>query len=75
MPDADTVWLMPLSEMLASLERAVRWMDDFSSAHRAVADSLTDSLAADSAEIAEGSGPTAVAAGRRESAERLPSPR
>ena len=33
MPDADTVWLTPLDEMLACLERvglAVRWQDDCS---------------------------------------------
>ena len=33
MPDADTVWLTPLQEMLACLERAglvVRWQDDCS---------------------------------------------
>jgi SAM-dependent methyltransferase len=54
MPDADTVWLTPLSEVLASLGRAglvVRWQDDCSSAHRAVADSLTDAFAADAADI------------------------
>ena len=40
MPDADTVWLTPLSEMLACLERVglvVRWQDDCSGSHRAVA--------------------------------------
>jgi SAM-dependent methyltransferase len=56
MPDADTVWLTPLHEMLACLERArlaVRWQDDCSSAHRAVADSLLDAFAADAAAISE----------------------
>ena len=36
MPDADTVWLIPLSEMLAYLERAglrVRWREDVSRSH------------------------------------------
>ena len=38
MPDADTVWLTPLDEMAASLERAglvVTWREDHSLAHRA----------------------------------------
>ena len=55
MPDADTVWLTPLPEMLAYLERAgleVRWQADFSRSHRAVADSLISAFAADAAEIA-----------------------
>ena len=55
MPDADTVWLTPLEEMLACLERAglvVRWQDDFSRSHRAVADSLIDAFSADAADIA-----------------------
>jgi SAM-dependent methyltransferase len=54
MPDADTVWLAPLEEMLACLERAgleVRWQDDRSESHRAVADSLTRAFAADAADI------------------------
>lgn len=55
MPDADTVWLTPLPEMLGHLERAgleVRWQEDFSASHRAVADALIDAFAAGSAEIA-----------------------
>src|SRR4051812_22589905 len=43
MPDDDTVWLMPLDEMVACLERAglaVRWRADWSRSHREVADSL-----------------------------------
>jgi SAM-dependent methyltransferase len=55
MPDADTVWLTPLHEMLACLQRAgliVRWQQDCSRAHRAVADSLIDAFAADAADIA-----------------------
>ena len=55
MPDADTVWLTPLPEMLACLERvglAVGWQDDCSRSHRAVADSLIDAFAADAASIA-----------------------
>jgi SAM-dependent methyltransferase len=55
MPDADTVWLTPLPEMLTCLERVgliVRWQDDCSRSHRAVADSLIDAFAADAADIA-----------------------
>jgi SAM-dependent methyltransferase len=55
MPDADTVWLTPLPEMLTCLERVglhVRWQDDCSRAHRGVADSLADAFAADAAAIA-----------------------
>jgi SAM-dependent methyltransferase len=55
MPDADTVWLTPLQEMLTSLERvglAVRWQEDCSRSHRAVADSLINAFSADAADIA-----------------------
>jgi SAM-dependent methyltransferase len=55
MPDADTVWLIPLEELLACLRRAgllVRWQEDCSESHRAVADSLLDAYAADAAAIA-----------------------
>lgn len=55
MPDADTVWLIPVDEMLAGLERAglaVRWMSDCSRSHRAVANSLIDAFVADGADIA-----------------------
>jgi SAM-dependent methyltransferase len=54
MPDADTVWLTPLQEMLTGLERAglvVRWQHDCSRSHCAVADSLIDAFAADAADI------------------------
>lgn len=55
MPDADTVWLTPLSEMLGHLERAglqVRWQRDFSRSHLDAADSLISAFAADAAHIA-----------------------
>ena len=55
MPDADTVWLTPLGEMLASLEHVgliVRWQEDCSRSHRAVADSLIDAFSADAVDIA-----------------------
>ncbi len=55
MPDADTVWLTPLLDMLTGLERAglvVRWQDDFSRTHRVVADALINAFAADAPAIA-----------------------
>jgi len=55
MPDADTVWLTPLDEMHGILARdglAVRWQDDWSESHRAVAESLIDAFAADATNIA-----------------------
>ena len=56
MPDADTVWLTPLPEMLAHLERVgltVRWQEDWSQPHRIVADALAAEFASDAAGIAE----------------------
>src|SRR5205085_9105031 len=55
MPDADTVWLTPLPEMLTCLQRVgltVRWRDDRSRSHRAVADSLINAFTGDAADIA-----------------------
>jgi SAM-dependent methyltransferase len=55
MPDADTVWLTPLQEMLGYLKQAgllVRWQDDCSQSHRAVADSLIAAFEADATSIA-----------------------
>ena len=55
MPDADTVWLSPLEEMLTYLKRVglvIRWQDDWSRSHRAVADSLINAFAADAPHIA-----------------------
>ena len=63
MPDADTVWLTPLAEMRALLERAgmaVHWLEDWSEAHRAVADSLIAAFTADEAAIAAGIGRRAL---------------
>ena len=43
MPDADTVWLTPVAEFVALLERAglvVTWQEDHSGAHRATAQAL-----------------------------------
>jgi SAM-dependent methyltransferase len=55
MPDADTVWPIPLGELLAALEQAglvVRWQEDCSRSHRAMADALIEAFAADAADIA-----------------------
>jgi SAM-dependent methyltransferase len=63
MPDADTVWLTPLPEMLGHLEQAglaVRWQEDWSRPHRAVADSLRDAFNRDAAGIAAQIGQQAV---------------
>jgi SAM-dependent methyltransferase len=63
MPDADTVWLTPLQEMLTCLERVglvVRSQHDSSRSHREVADSLIAAFAADAANIAEQIGQQAL---------------
>ena len=55
MPDADTVWLTPLPELAATLERAglvVTWQEDHSRAHRATAHALASAFAADADDIA-----------------------
>jgi SAM-dependent methyltransferase len=55
MPDADTVWLTPLDELVAALERAglaVTWQADHSRAHLATARALAAAFAADAATIA-----------------------
>ena len=49
MPNSDTVWLTPLDEMTAALERAglaVTWHEDHSRAHRATARALAGAYAA-----------------------------
>ena len=64
MPDADTVWLTPLDELTASLERAglaVRCQQDHSRAHRATAQALLDAFTADADLIAAQIGPRALA--------------
>jgi hypothetical protein len=55
MPDADTVWLVPeaeLHELLARGGLVVRWREDWSASHRAVAESLLGAFAADATAIA-----------------------
>jgi SAM-dependent methyltransferase len=54
MPDADTVHLIPVEEMLATLERVgltVRRQEDRSQSHAATAESLTAAFAADAVGI------------------------
>jgi SAM-dependent methyltransferase len=54
MPDADTVWLTPLPEMLTYLECAglrVPWQEDHSRAHLTVVNALIEAFAADAAAI------------------------
>jgi SAM-dependent methyltransferase len=49
MPNSATVWLTPLDEMTATLQRAgltVTWLQDHSRAHRATAQALADAYAA-----------------------------
>jgi SAM-dependent methyltransferase len=63
MPDADTVWLTTLDEMHGMLARAgliVRWQEDWSRSHAAVAGSLTDAFAADAADISSQIGQRAL---------------
>jgi SAM-dependent methyltransferase len=63
MPDADTVWLIPLHEMAACLERAglvVTHQEDHSAAHRATAQALAAAFAADAEDIAAHSGHRAL---------------
>jgi SAM-dependent methyltransferase len=55
MPDADTVWLVQIDEMLASLDRfglVVRWQEDCTQSHAGMAESLTEAFAAEAVEIA-----------------------
>jgi len=63
MPDADTVWLIPLEELhelLAQVGLAVSWEEDWSESHRLVAESLTEAYAADSRAIASRIGRAAL---------------
>lgn len=63
MPDADTVWLTPMAEMLTLLERAglrVRWQAECSQEHRVVAESLFGALASDAGHLAALMGKDAV---------------
>jgi SAM-dependent methyltransferase len=55
MPDADTVWLVGLEELLTCLEQVgllVRWQADYSRSHQVIADSLIAAFVADAENIA-----------------------
>ncbi|MDM7856272.1 methyltransferase domain-containing protein [Cellulomonas alba] len=55
MPRADTVWPVPLDELVAGLDRVglrVRWQEDHSAAHRASAGALAQAFVADARHIA-----------------------
>jgi SAM-dependent methyltransferase len=55
MPDADTVWLVPIDELLATLGRvglSVRLQEDRTLPHAAMAESLTEAFIADASDIA-----------------------
>jgi SAM-dependent methyltransferase len=63
MPDADTVWLTPLGEVVTEMERAgltVRWQEDHSASHRAMAEALIAAFTAGAADIAAEIGPRAL---------------
>ena len=54
MPGGDTIWITPLDEMLAALERSalvVTRLQDHSRAHRTMAHALAVAFAADAADI------------------------
>jgi SAM-dependent methyltransferase len=64
MPDADTVWLTPLDQMLAALARVgliVRGQEEHSASHLAVADALIAAFAADATAISSQIGSQALA--------------
>ncbi len=63
MPDADTVWLAPLPEVVDLLAQAgleVTWVEECTSSHRAVVDSLVSAFAAEREAIAAQLGRRAV---------------
>jgi ubiquinone/menaquinone biosynthesis C-methylase UbiE len=63
MPDADTVWLIPLPTMLSCLERLglqVRCQEECSHSHQAVVDSLIKVFSAEASEIAASIGHRAM---------------
>lgn len=63
MPDADTVWPVPLTGLVALLEDAglrVRWLEDWSAAHRATAEGLLRALLAERTSLTAELGTQAV---------------
>lgn len=64
MPDADTVWPIPLSELVARLSSVgleVRWMQECTRSHRVVADALLGAFLAERSAIAAEVGDRATA--------------
>ncbi len=64
MPDADTVWLIPIDEMVATLDRVglvVDQHEDHTDSHAATAESLTEAFTADVPAIAAEIGDQALA--------------
>jgi sarcosine/dimethylglycine N-methyltransferase len=62
MPDADTVWLTPMAEMLGCLHAAglqVRWQSDVSEQHRDIAEAMTGAFRAHAQRIMPVIGPHA----------------
>lgn len=63
MPDSDTVWLVPLPELLAGLEGVglqVRWMEQCSQSHGLMVDALIDAFVAERSAITAQLGRRAV---------------
>ena len=63
MPDADTVWLIELAELVELMHEAeltVTWQEECSASHQATATALLGSFRADSAAIARQIGPRAL---------------
>jgi len=63
MPDADTVWLIPLSEMLGCLRQAglvVGWRQDWSRSHGEMADALLGAFLEDAPNISAQIGQSAL---------------
>ena len=63
MPDSDTVWLVPLPELLAGLEGVglqVRWMEQCSRSHGLMVDALIDAFVAERSAITAQLGRRAV---------------
>jgi hypothetical protein len=64
MPEADTVWLMPLPDLVSCLERVglrVRHQEDCSQSHQATVDSLLEAFGADAPHLRAQLGHRAVA--------------
>jgi SAM-dependent methyltransferase len=63
MPDADTVWLTPLGEMISLLDEVglqVHWQAECTESQLAIVDALIDAFAADSSNIADHIGHAAL---------------